>query len=219
MSWSWCNSWNFSAIVKPSASFKHFVHLSPEEGIFEDTGDIDFNMDPQNKDNVNHKAIKTQTTGWESLPEEILEKIVFYTITTASYQWPYHVCQVYQNLRRVDLVFCYIVESLTDHFSQIYCQVEHLVPKPKNVNVVVSVIRLIRLFDSCRGIMIELKCIIAWLSLCADPYSWYVIENIFWKKWILKKWIFFEQLASFVWLFRGHLFCLSLLQLTKSYSF
>ena len=94
------------------------------------------------------------------------------------------------------MVFGQLVDSFKsllmqkrEHMSQVYFSRPDLLPKPVKKKITVNMQRLVKNFGSFSSIVMNLKDIInhpkyctAWLVLAVSKYSWYIIENIFWKK-------------------------------------
>ena len=124
----------------------------------------------------------------DSLPHDIIEKIIIAAASTCINTWPNHVVATFNSIRLVSRFFQIVADAKTGAFlPQVYFSRPDLLPKPVKGKITVNMQRLTRNFGSFSGIVMSLKDIIhhskyctSWLVLALIKYSWYIIENIFW---------------------------------------
>ena len=100
------------------------------------------------------------------------------------------VVATFNGVRSVSRFFHVVAVTRTRAFlPQVYFSRPDFLPKPVKGKITVNMLQLIRNFGLFSGIVMSLKDIInhskyctAWLVLPVSKYSWYIIENIFWKK-------------------------------------
>ena len=101
-----------------------------------------------------------------------------------------NVVATFNGVQSVSRFFQIVADAKARAFlSHVFFSRPDLLPKPVKGKISVNMQRLIRNFGSFIGIVMSLKDIInhpkyctAWLVLFLSKYSWYIIENIFWKK-------------------------------------
>lgn len=122
------------------------------------------------------------TTPIERLPNEILEKILSEALLSSGFSCPNHVCQMYNNLCKVNVRFRDITRRLVSMLPSIYFS-------EGGELGIVSVRSLIKKFGSSSGVVLEVRRIVAspnwanaWLDLRFGGLGWFIILNIFWRK-------------------------------------
>ena len=117
----------------------------------------------------------------DTLPDEILEKIIRETLLASGFSWPSHVCRTYDNFKHVSVRFCRITTGLAWTLPRI-----HLSNRGEPGTVGVKT--LISDFGPGSGAIIEVKRVLAsrdWknasLKLRFCGLGWFIVENIFWN--------------------------------------
>ena len=124
-------------------------------------------------------------------PYEKLEQILSHVISRSDVSWPDHKCRLFCRIRSVNRQIYQIMESLKLTLPCAYISDERVLNQ-KSGERAVSVQKLIKLFGSYSGVILELKRVInyskwdhAWVVLLLYVQSWFIVTNIFWKKrWI-----------------------------------
>ena len=124
---------------------------------------------------------------WRHYYRNNWKNFLLYSLKSSSFEFSNH---TYNNTIKALPVFKPFQQMGLVHLPRININPCDYLPKPrKNGELVESIQRLIRDFESPSGIIMELKRIVqsrfwnkAWLVLLSGNYGCYIIKTIFWKK-------------------------------------
>ena len=115
------------------------------------------NVEGEDEDN-NLENLPEENINLEQLLFEMLERIILSALISSDYTFPNHVCSTFNNMINAVLVFRLFAKKDMDHLSQVYISDSFALPKQQNSGeMFVNMQRIIRLYGSMSGIMLELK--------------------------------------------------------------
>ena len=84
-------------------------------------------------------------TGFDSLPPEIIEKIIISAVSTCIHAWPNHLVATFSGIRTVSRFFQIVADAKTRAFlPQVCFSRPDLLPKPVKGKITVNMQRLIK---------------------------------------------------------------------------
>ena len=135
--------------------------------------------------------VSTQSvTNWDLLPNEIWFKIIRTVLRQCAFNGlENHVCFVLKNMKLVNHRFFSLASKSIEDLLRICLNNPDLLPRPKRVKFVVSIMSLIRKFGSFSGLVLHIKHMLnfsgwkfAWLVLLPCPHFLFIILGFLWKK-------------------------------------
>ena len=115
------------------------------------------NVEGEDEDN-NLENLPEENINLEQLLFEMLERIILSALISSDYTFPNHVCSTFNSMINAVLVFRLFEKKDMDHLSQVYISDSFALPKQQNSGeMFVNMQRIIRLYGSMSGIMLELK--------------------------------------------------------------
>ena len=81
---------------------------------------------------------------WRNLPDEIWEIIFKMIFQSCVFEWPHHICSVFNALHKTCDRFATLIEVYFQSLPQIYIGISDVLPKEKKSRITVSVLRLVR---------------------------------------------------------------------------
>ena len=121
---------------------------------------------------------------WNKLPDEIVETILLNAIESST-----NAIQDYHSIMKICSRFQVVKQKGKRLFPCVYIDTHEKFEHPSYRNMIkVSARKLTKLFGQNSGLLLDISNIIkekkwksAWLILCKEKYSWYVIYKVHWK--------------------------------------
>ena len=115
---------------------------------------------------------------WRNLPHEIWEIIFKMVFQSCVFEWPHHICSVFNALHNTCDRFTTLIEVYFQSLPRIYIGISDVLSKEKKSRITVSVLELVRQLRSFSGPVLGLKRILsskrwnsAWIELMPERFS------------------------------------------------